>query len=99
MCIDIIRSMFDSKMATLISCAGGANCQLCTVIHDELKVRELFIQGYQIYRHISDAIQLFGELTHEPISNINIVQASPLHSYTCISWWFNLLVYDLNVGN
>ena len=32
------------------------------------------------------------------ISNINIVPASPLHAYTCIFRWFNLLIYHLNVG-
>ena len=31
--IDIMRSMFDGKMASNLSGAGGANCQLCTVTH------------------------------------------------------------------
>ena len=35
-------------------------------------------------------------LTHEPISTINITPASTLHSYTCIFRWFNLLVYHFN---
>ena len=114
--IDIVRSMFDGKMAAIMSGAGGASCQLCTATHSELKDRELIIQGYPINRHISDAIQLFGELevstetfymlptnqrcnlTHEPISNINIVPASPLHAYTCIFRWDNLLIYHLNAG-
>ncbi|KAI6653970.1 hypothetical protein LOD99_3146 [Oopsacas minuta] len=66
-------------------------------------------------QHITDAIQLFGELedshsffslpsnqrcniTHEPTSTINILPASPLHSYTGIFRWFNLLIYHLNCG-
>ena len=37
-------------------------------------------------------------LTHlnSPVSTINITPASPLHSYTCISRWFNLLVCHLS---
>ena len=37
-------------------------------------------------------------LTHLSVSTINITPASPLHSYTCIFRWFNLLVYHLNCG-
>ena len=37
-------------------------------------------------------------LTHEPTSTINILPASPLHSYTCIFKWFTLLVYHLSCG-
>ena len=37
-------------------------------------------------------------LTHEPVSTINITPASPLQSYTCIFRWFNLPVYHLNSG-
>ena len=28
--VDIIRSMFDGKMAAILSCSGGASCQMCT---------------------------------------------------------------------
>ena len=35
-------------------------------------------------------------LTHEPLSTINILPVSLLHSYTCIFRWFNLLVYHLS---
>ena len=113
--VDIVRSMFDGKMSAILSGAGGASCQLCTATHNELKDRELIVQGFPINRHITDAIQLFGEiedndsffslpsnerynLTHEPISTINILPAFPLHSYTCIFRWFTLLVYHLNCG-
>ena len=113
--VDIIGSLFDGKMAGILSGAGGASCQLCTAKHSELKSREIVIQGYPINRHISDALEMFGELedidsffslpsnegvnlTHLPVSTINITLASPLHSYTCIFRWFNLLVYHLNCG-
>ena len=55
--IDIVRSMFDSKMAGILSGAGGASCQLCTATHDQLKDRELVIQGFPINRHISDGLR------------------------------------------
>ena len=102
-------------MAGILSGAGGASCQLCTATHSGLKDREIVIEGFPINRHISDAIEMFGELedsekffslpsnervnlTHHPVSTINITPASPLHSYTCIFRWFNLLVYHLNCG-
>ena len=31
--VDIIRSMFDGKMAAILSGAGGASCQMCTTTH------------------------------------------------------------------
>ena len=34
-------------------------------------------------------------ITHEPVSDMNILSASPLHSYTCLFHWFMLLVYHL----
>ena len=37
-------------------------------------------------------------MTHEPLSDINILSASPLHSYTCVFHWFMLLVYHLKSG-
>ena len=113
--VDFTRSMFDGEVAAILSGAGGASCQLCTATHKELKDPQLTLQGFPIKRHISDAIEMFGELediesffslpsndrfnlTHEPVSTINITPASPLHSYTCIFRWFNLLVYHLNSG-
>lgn len=36
--------------------------------------------------------------THQPISKVNIIAVSPLHSYTCNFKWFNLLVYHLHIG-
>ena len=60
--VNIVRSMFDGKMSAILSGAGGASCQLCTATHNELKDRELIIEGFPINRHITDAIQLFGEI-------------------------------------
>ena len=37
-------------------------------------------------------------LTHEPISNIDIISASPLHSYTYKFRWFMLVIYHLQSG-
>ena len=37
-------------------------------------------------------------LTHLPMSNIDILSASPLHSYLCVFRWFMLLVYHLDAG-
>ena len=57
----------------------------------------------ELFEELEDKETFFKEpsndrinLTHEPISTINITPASPLHSYTCIFRWFNLLVYHLN---
>ena len=99
----------------VLSGAGGASCQMCTATHNDLKDRELVVDGFPINRTIFDAIQLFGELedihsffalpsnerynlTHFPLSTVNIIAASPLHSYTCIFRWFNLLIYHLHIG-
>ena len=99
--VDIILSMFDGEMAAILSDPGGASCQMCTATQNDLKDRELVVDGFPINRTISDAIRLFGELediasfyalqsnecynlTHLPISTVNIIAASPLHSYTCI---------------
>ena len=38
-------------------------------------------------------------LTHQPISPIDINSASPLHSYTCVFRWFNFLICHQNLEN
>ena len=97
--VDIIRSMFDGKMAAILSGGGGPSCQMCTATHEDLKDRELVEDGFTINRTTTDVIQLFGELddidvffalpsnerynlTYQPISKVNIIGTSPLHSYT-----------------
>ena len=112
--VKIIRSMLDGKMSGILSGAGGASCQLCTAHKQELKDLELVRAGFPINRHIADAKELFNYvdtdeylslphvdrlgITHEPLSDINILSASPLHSYTCVFHWFMLLVYHLKSG-
>ena len=36
--VDIVQSMFDEKMASILSGAGGASCQLCAATHKQLKI-------------------------------------------------------------
>ena len=112
--VKIIRSMFDCKMAGILSGAGGAHCQLCTANIKELHDVELIGEGFPINRSISAARELFETvnkveflalpsndrfgITHEPISDIDIICSSPLHAYTCIFRWFMTLVYHLHPG-
>ena len=46
--IDIVRSLFDGKLAGILSGAGGASCQLYTATHSELKDRQIVLQGFPI---------------------------------------------------
>ena len=112
--VKIHRSMFDGKMAGILSGAGGAHCYLCTASFKELHDIELIRNGFPINRSISAAKEIFLEvykeeflalpsiqrfgITHEPISDIEIICASPLHAYTCIFRWFMTLIYHLQSG-
>ncbi|KAI6661161.1 hypothetical protein LOD99_10183 [Oopsacas minuta] len=60
--VDIIHSMFDEKMAAILSGAGGASCQMCTATHKDLKDRNLVLEGFPINRNITDAIELFSHI-------------------------------------
>ena len=98
--VEIKRTMYDGKMSAILSGAGGASCHLCTTQFNQLKDLDFIRAGYPINRSISNAKLIFDSvdredflslpsnerfgLTHEPISNIDIISASPLHSYTCI---------------
>ena len=110
----ILRTMFDGKMSGILSGAGGAHCQLCTASFAELKDLELVRSGFPMNRKISSAREIcssvekedylllpsqqrFG-LTHEPISEIDIIPASPLHTYTCVFRWCMLLIYHIRSG-
>ncbi|KAI6658386.1 hypothetical protein LOD99_11042 [Oopsacas minuta] len=64
-----------------------------------------FTDANQLFGEMEDSHSFFllpsnqrCNITHEPTSIINILPASPLHSYTCIFRWFNLLIYHLNCG-
>ena len=112
--LKIISRMLDGIMCGILSGAGGAHCQLCTASIKDLKDIEMVRAGFPINRHISDAKELFEHvdkddylslpsgqrfgITHEPISEINIMAASPLHSCTCVFRWFMLLIYHLQAG-
>ena len=112
--VRFIRSMLDGKMCGILRGAGGAQCQLCTASLKDLKDIEMVRAGFPINRNISDAMKLFSivdkddylslpsnqslGITHEPISEINIMSASPLHSYTWVFRWYMLLIYHLQAG-
>ena len=113
--VKIYRSMFDGKMSGILTGAGGAKCQLCTATFEELHDIDLVRSGFPINRTISAARDIFASvdkseylalpskerfgLTHEPLSEIETIPASPLHSYTCVFRWFMTLVYHLHSGS
>ena len=96
----IIRSMLDGKMSGILSGAGGGHCRLCTANLKELKDREMVRAGFLINRQILDAKELYTfvdkdeylslpssqrlGITHEPVSDKNILSASPLQLHMCI---------------
>ena len=57
--VKMIRSMFDGKMAGILSGAGRAHCQLCTANFKELHDVQLIGEGFPINRSISAARELF----------------------------------------
>ena len=113
--VKVIRTMFDGKMSGILTGAGGAKCQLCTASHKELHDVELIRSGYPINRTITAAKEIFSYideeeylslpskerfgLTHQPVSDIDVISASPLHSYTCVFRWYMLLVYHIHSGS
>ena len=112
--IDILRTQLDGKMANILSGAAGASCQFCTATFKEIHDVDLVSDGFPINRFISDAKVLFQEvneekflsltsdqrfnLTHVPVSDIDIIPSSPLHAYLrCFSWLMDLIGH-LNGG-
>ena len=79
--VEIVRSMFDGKMAALLSGAGGASCQLCTTTRAQIKDRDFVLQGYPINRLVSEAIQLFGDI-EDSESFFYFLQMSDITSLT-----------------
>ena len=95
--VKILRTMLDGKMSQILSGAGGANCQLCTATYVQLKDLELIRTGFPINRNISSALDIFESvdpeeflalpskerfgLTHQPLSDKDIISASLLHTY------------------
>ena len=117
--VKVLRTMFDGKMSCILTGAGGAKCQLCTATFNQIHDLEFVKSGFPINRTISAAKEIFSQvdrdeflslpsqerfgLTHEPVSDIDVISASPLHSYTCVyrSYfrWFMILVYHLHSGS
>ena len=113
--VKILRTMLDCKMSQILSGAGGANCQLCTATYVQLKDLELIRTGFPINRNISSALDIFESvdpevffalpskerfgLTHQPLSDKDIISASPLHTYIGVFRWFMLLIYHLQCGS
>ncbi|KAI6658404.1 hypothetical protein LOD99_15206 [Oopsacas minuta] len=112
--VKIIRSHFDTKMAKILSGAGGANCQMCTATFQQIHDISIVQNGFPINRTIRDALDVFDEvdeeeflslptnqrfnLTHKPISEKDIISASPLHAYLRTFSWFLLLICHLQCG-
>ena len=63
--VEIMRSLFDTKMAGLLDGAGGASCHLYTATNGQIKSLEWVHCGFPINRFISDARQLFEEVDEE----------------------------------
>ena len=63
--IKLLRTMFDGKMAGILSGAGGAHCQLCTATFEQLHDVELIRDGYPINRSITAAKELFQSVNEE----------------------------------
>ena len=103
--VKLIRSMFDGKMAGILSGAGGAHCQLCTATFKQLHDIDLIRDGFPINRSISAAKELLNSvnkeeflslpseerfgLTHKPISDIDII-------CSCLYVYFQM-VHDPNL--
>ena len=55
--------------------------------------REMFGEIENVESFFALPLDQRFNITHQPISTIDIYSASPLHSYTCVFWWFNLFIY------
>ena len=112
--VRIERAMFDTKMAGILDGAGGAACHLCTATREQLTDKHLIQHGFPINRSIQQAREIFLEvdedeflsrppstrfnITHQPISAIDILPASPLHGYIRIFSWLMNLSYHIQAG-
>ncbi|KAI6658645.1 hypothetical protein LOD99_11023 [Oopsacas minuta] len=106
--VEILRSQLDGKMAKIISGAGGACCQFCTATFKQIHDPDIVKDGFPINRFISDFKVLFDEVneeeflslssdnrfnvTHRPISDLEIIPSSPLQAYLrCFGWFLHLI--------
>ena len=98
-------------MAGILDGAGGAACHLCTATREQLTSKYLVQHGFPINRSVQLAREIFLEvdedeflarpssirfnITHKPISSIDILPASPLHGYIRIFSWLMNLAYHI----
>ena len=101
-------------MAGILDGTGGAACHLCTATKAQLKDKHLIQHGFSINRSIQLAREIFLEvdedeflarpssarfnITHKPISAIDILPASLLHGYIRIFSWLMNLAYHIHAG-
>ena len=74
------------------------------LVVDGFPINTTITDARQLFSDIEDTDSFFAlpnterfGLTDIPISTIDINPASPLHSYTCIFRWFNLLVFHFHI--
>ncbi|KAI6658196.1 hypothetical protein LOD99_15465 [Oopsacas minuta] len=74
------------------------------IVLEGFPINRNITDAIELFSHIDDIESFFAlstnerfNLTHQPISEIDIHPASPLHSYTGVFRWFNLLVYHLRI--
>ncbi|KAI6653775.1 hypothetical protein LOD99_3279 [Oopsacas minuta] len=101
-------------MAKIISGAGGACPQFCTATFKQIHDPDIVKDGFPINRSITDLKVLFDEVneeeflslssdnrfnvTHRPISDLEIIPSSPLHAYLRCFGWFLHLISHLHAG-
>ena len=106
--VEILRSQVDGKMAKLLTGAGGACRQIFTASFIQIHGLDFVNDGFPVNKSINDALLLFQEvneeeflslssdqrfnITHKPISSLNIVPSSPLHAY--LRWFFQLVPFS-----
>ncbi|KAI6660554.1 hypothetical protein LOD99_14138 [Oopsacas minuta] len=112
--VEIQRSQLDGKMAKIISGAGGACYQFCTATFKQIHDPDIVKDGFPINRSITDLKVIFDEVneeeflslssdnrfnvTHRPISDLEIIPSSPLHAYLRCFGWFLHLISHLHAG-
>ena len=112
--VRINHAMFDTKMAAILDGAGGAACHLYTATREQLTDKHPIQHGFPINRGIQQAREIFLEvdgdeflsrppstrfnITHQPISAIDTLPASPLHGYIRIFSWLMNQLYHIQAG-
>ena len=72
--VQVIRSLFDTKMAGLLDGAGGASCHLCTLYATDSQIASIdwVRAGFPIDRFISDAKLIFDEVIRKTFRNFHL---------------------------